>query len=594
MVTVHERVGRGRGRDGLTTTAINNNHSNNNNNTSNMTATTAVTAPLLASTAMGNRLDGVSDSANEPVGRKSSRKTRGTSTLSGRGKSIRGHDTGNTMPGLERGRRGGGRGGHYGRSSDRRFDSDDDDSWYVRGEPEELEPEVTIPHTAANPKLSIEATAVHSYKTSDEQHRLCLPSTIATTSTEQQRTRRRRSDRDKQPSHYMKGSNTRHQPLIDDTDALESFSRDTTGLIHSNERQLFDPTTGTLQTASKGAGHEGSTTRRHRTAKSRDLSTSHTHPNVSVPVTEIVSERDSTTMLRSTIIHLEKRIASVLRDCDDKEAIDTIIVNTVEHSDTTEYWRNRLDLCQNLLNYYTQWAEIHPTMDGLPNAYGRIWKFGVYQCMDALRRRIKYKTTLELNKMTIANNEDSTGPNQTVTDNLRRLLNEHISMAEEFYQSALYRLSSSSSSSLPSRPLIEMGLWSCVMALGDLSRYRGMFGLASGGEVETLRRYWLKKSRAWYRWAARFTPDHGKVYNQLAILASHHEFEAFYYYSRSLTADKHFDNARESLVMLIEMNRTRYASSLASVQLSSDLYCNDNGLSGYLFNYTACYSLKQI
>ncbi|RKP11102.1 hypothetical protein THASP1DRAFT_27136 [Thamnocephalis sphaerospora] len=206
-------------------------------------------------------------------------------------------------------------------------------------------------------------------------------------------------------------------------------------------------------------------------------------------------------------------------------------------------------------------------MEALPNAQARMWKFGTYLLIDSLRRAMKHP----LANATATSNDVTTdaavsGP----ADTLRRLLNEHISVSEEFYNSLAITLQRSPKQSAAMavgevnaerHDHVHIGVYSCVTALGDLARYRGMFGLASGGEVDTLRRYWMKKARAWYRLAVRLMPENGKAFNQLAILSSGHELEAFYFYSRSLTAKKPFNSAQESLLSLIEANRVWYQST---------------------------------
>ncbi|KAI8057701.1 hypothetical protein BDF22DRAFT_5688 [Syncephalis plumigaleata] len=431
-----------------------------------------------------------SDSAGEPLEGKNSRKTRGLINIRG-GRSGHEHERGRRSRG--RGGRGGDRGG--GMVRDRRFNSDDDENWYVPGEPDTELPEDIAP-LPVEPAASILSESISSTVYTSKPPKDTRPHH---SSTSQRRPKRGKPTRSTMPLYSISATN----------DPVDEFEpRDTSG-IHPNERQLFDPNTGTLQTAPKSATSHDHTAghRRHRSAKSREIHTSKSA--TAHQSTPSMGVHDLIQQLQSMIVQLEKRMAITAREYDDSEiTIDTSATTTTE-ADTVEYWRGRLDQCQSLLTCYTQWSKKYPTMDGIANAYGRIWKYGVYQCMDALRRRIKYKTQGVNDK----EGKSTSSANQAITDNLRRLLNEHISMAEEFYQSTLSRLSAIFMTMSPNdmaSSLVELGLWSCVMAMGDLSRYRGMFGLASGGEVDTLRRYWLKKSRAWYRWVTRFTPDNGK------------------------------------------------------------------------------------
>jgi hypothetical protein len=180
-----------------------------------------------------------------------------------------------------------------------------------------------------------------------------------------------------------------------------------------------------------------------------------------------------------------------------------------------------------LLSHYKTLVDQDPTLSSLANAQARMWKYGTYLLIDSLRRAIKHPSiiptsTLSTGPKDILADTGASGP----ADTLRRLLNEHISVSEEFYNNltaTLYctfmRDAKEETDPTATRPTMRTIVYPCVTALGDLARYRGMFGLASGGEVDTLRRYWMKKARAWYRLAVRLSPNHGK------LAASHHSID---------------------------------------------------------------------
>ncbi|KAK1629650.1 hypothetical protein QYE76_003965 [Lolium multiflorum] len=95
----------------------------------------------------------------------------------------------------------------------------------------------------------------------------------------------------------------------------------------------------------------------------------------------------------------------------------------------------------------------------------------------------------------------------------------------------------------------------CLIYLGDLARYKGMFG---DGDSAT-REYAAASS--YYKEAASICPSSGNPHHQLAILASYssNEVVAVYRYFRSLAVDTPFSTARDNLILAFEKNRQSYA-----------------------------------
>lgn len=95
----------------------------------------------------------------------------------------------------------------------------------------------------------------------------------------------------------------------------------------------------------------------------------------------------------------------------------------------------------------------------------------------------------------------------------------------------------------------------CLIYLGDLARYKGMFG-----DADSVRREYNAASN-YYKEAASICPSSGNAHHQLAILASYsgNEVVAVYRYFRSLAADTPFSTARDNLILAFEKNRQGYA-----------------------------------
>ncbi|CAM9695559.1 unnamed protein product [Ectocarpus sp. 4 AP-2014] len=109
----------------------------------------------------------------------------------------------------------------------------------------------------------------------------------------------------------------------------------------------------------------------------------------------------------------------------------------------------------------------------------------------------------------------------------------------------------------------QQALQAFLTSLGDLSRYRGMHG---GGDSEGSGGKGGKASYAraheLYLRALKVDPSSGKVWNQMAVLASSRQdnLEAFYAYLRGLCAAVPHTAGRESLLVLHEKCKARLST----------------------------------
>ncbi|XP_024926804.3 nonsense-mediated mRNA decay factor SMG7 [Ziziphus jujuba] len=105
---------------------------------------------------------------------------------------------------------------------------------------------------------------------------------------------------------------------------------------------------------------------------------------------------------------------------------------------------------------------------------------------------------------------------------------------------------------------VKKGLISChrcLIYLGDLARYKGLYG---EGDSKT-REYAAASS--YYLQAASLWPSSGNPHHQLAILASYSgdELVAVYRYFRSLAVESPFSTARDNLIVAFEKNRQSFS-----------------------------------
>ncbi|XP_004513951.1 nonsense-mediated mRNA decay factor SMG7 [Cicer arietinum] len=104
---------------------------------------------------------------------------------------------------------------------------------------------------------------------------------------------------------------------------------------------------------------------------------------------------------------------------------------------------------------------------------------------------------------------------------------------------------------------MKIGLVSChrcLIYLGDLARYKGMYG-----EGDSINREFTAAS-SYYLQAASLLPSSGNPHHQLALLASYSgdELVVIYRYFRSLAVDSPFTTARENLIVAFEKNRQSF------------------------------------
>ncbi|KAE8656694.1 Protein SMG7 [Hibiscus syriacus] len=112
---------------------------------------------------------------------------------------------------------------------------------------------------------------------------------------------------------------------------------------------------------------------------------------------------------------------------------------------------------------------------------------------------------------------------------------------------------------------IKKGLVSChrcLIYLGDLARYKGLYGDGDSKSRE------YAAASSYYMQAASIWPSSGNPHHQLAIIASYSgdELVAVYRYFRSLAVDNPFSTARDNLIVVFEKNRHNYLQLLGDVK----------------------------
>ncbi|CAL0317537.1 unnamed protein product [Lupinus luteus] len=102
----------------------------------------------------------------------------------------------------------------------------------------------------------------------------------------------------------------------------------------------------------------------------------------------------------------------------------------------------------------------------------------------------------------------------------------------------------------------------CLIYLGDLARYKGLYGKGDSVKRE------FAAASSYYLQAASLWPSSGNPHHQLALLASYSgdELGTIYRYFRSLAVDSPFTTARDNLIVAFEKNRQSYSQLCGDVK----------------------------
>jgi hypothetical protein len=231
---------------------------------------------------------------------------------------------------------------------------------------------------------------------------------------------------------------------------------------------------------------------------------------------EVKSIYAGLTMVESKCIHVDKAQAAAMRNTDKSKP-----------KLADDHWQALIALHRTLLHEHhdfflaSQHPSASPALRRLASKYSmpsRMWKHGIHSFLELLRFRLP--------------------------DSL------------EFMISFIYTAYQMMSLLYETVPAFE-DTW--IECLGDLGRYR----MAIEDEDIRDRETWAGVARFWYSKAADRSPDVGRLYHHLAILARPNALQQLYLYSRSLISTQPFHSARDSILTLFNpiMARSETSSS---------------------------------
>ncbi|TID14688.1 hypothetical protein E6O75_ATG08834 [Venturia nashicola] len=253
---------------------------------------------------------------------------------------------------------------------------------------------------------------------------------------------------------------------------------------------------------------------------------------------EVKSIYAGLTMVESKCIHVDRAQASAMRNADSGQ--------TPKLAD--DHWQALIALHRTLLHEHhdfflaSQHPSASPALRRLAAKYSmpsRMWKHGIHSFLELLRFRLP--------------------------DSL------------EFMIYFIYTAYQMMSLLYETVPAFE-DTW--IECLGDLGRYR----MAVEDEDIRDRETWAGVSRFWYSKAADRSPDVGRLYHHLAILARPNALQQLYFYSRSLISVQPFHSARDSILTLfnpIMARQETLSSQITSIdtnfiKIHAILFAKDN------------------
>lgn len=219
---------------------------------------------------------------------------------------------------------------------------------------------------------------------------------------------------------------------------------------------------------------------------------------------EVKSIYAGLTMVESKCIHVDRAQASAMRSADSGQKPKL----------ADDHWQALIALHRTLLHEHhdfflaSQHPSASPALKRLAAKYSmpsRMWKHGIHSFLELLRFRLP--------------------------DSL------------EFMISFIYTAYQMMSLLYETVPAFE-DTW--IECLGDLGRYR----MAIEDEDIRDRETWAGVARFWYSKAADRSPDVGRLYHHLAILARPNALQQLYLYSRSLISTQPFHSTRDSILTL--------------------------------------------
>ena len=192
---------------------------------------------------------------------------------------------------------------------------------------------------------------------------------------------------------------------------------------------------------------------------------------------------------------------------------------------TNEQWQALIHLHKTLLHEHhdfflaSQHPSASPALSKLAAKYSmpaRMWHHGIHAFLEVLRHRLPESLDHMLAFIYIAYS-------------MMALLYETVSTFEDTW----------------------------IECLGDLGRYR----MAIEDDDQRDRDVWSGVARFWYSKAADKSPNTGRLYHHLAILARPYTLQQLSYYTRSLTCITPFENTRSSILTLFNKESAYHRST---------------------------------
>lgn len=299
-------------------------------------------------------------------------------------------------------------------------------------------------------------------------------------------------------------------------DPGDSFDR---GPKNSSGRQLWTDDDGTKTPKGRSVpAASSSVARQPPSNKASRQPQPSSHVNEAEPAIQMMRQPETRPISQDQLVAEVKGIYAGLVMVETKciEVDNAQSSNTDANKLNNEQWQALIALHRTLLHEHHDFflASQHPSasvpLRGLASKYAmpaRMWRHGIHSFLELLRHRLPASLEHMLTFLYLA-----------------------YSMMALLYETV---------------PAFE-DTW--IECLGDLGRYR----MAIEDDDIKDREVWTGVSQHWYSKASNKSPNTGRLYHHLAILARPNALQQLYYYAKSLCVPIPFLSARESVMTLFD------------------------------------------
>ncbi|KAK9768078.1 hypothetical protein K7432_001574 [Basidiobolus ranarum] len=242
--------------------------------------------------------------------------------------------------------------------------------------------------------------------------------------------------------------------------------------------------------------------------------------------------------------------------CGELKKLEQQVGHYVEKMQYPNEWEKTLSFHARLTSVYRKVITLDYEFSVKHDIEQRMWKLGFYSIIEKFRKLIQSDQDVEWNRRHLVD------VFQTFLKQSGHFYSNLLSKTQRSMERCYSSTKETEQSNHGQKRISQykQSYHRSITFLGDIARYKTMYsGLKS-------KNWSLAKSI--YTKAAALSPNNGKSYNQMAIIATYEKnpFDNVYFYYRSLSVPHPFISARESLAIIFEQNRQHLVEKVGSKQ----------------------------